>query len=928
LISRNGQRNGLAGARTFGLVGRLCLRVALLIVITMVAAADAGQLDAQSTGRLVGRVLDSETGRGLVGAQISVRGTGTGTLSGVDGRYIITGVPGGMHIISISYLGYGARNITDVEVVAGAARSLDISLTPAAVAVEGITVSATRNGGSVSRALDAQRTATGVTNAITAEQISRSPDSDAAAAIQRVSGVTVQEGRYVSVRGLGERYTTTSLNGTRVPSPEPERKMVPLDLFPANLLQTITTSKTFSPNLPGDFSGAQVDIRTREFPANRQVAFSLSSGYTSGITGSLLPMAPNAGGEWLAIAAGPRLIPQTAQRLRQPTPGAETNEMVRSFRNAWSVVEQSGQPNTSIGISVGGSDDLLGRRIGYLASGTYGNSVEGNLDQRRARAGSEGSEYDRFDGETGRFSVLWGGILNVSTMIGNHSRVALNNSYNRSADNEGRRETGFYENHGTNVQIERLRYVERSVRSNQLLAEHQIDQNQRLDWTLTSSAVSRQEPDRSEFVTWLDPAVPTWYNEEGSSRNFGGLEESNVEGAVNYQFAFGAPDRRHTLRMGGLVRSTERSSFNTGYAIRSPVWTPTDPRWQLSPEEFFDGRFADGGETNFEIAPYNAGGDYSASDRLFAGYLMGEMSLSRRLQLVGGARVEQSNVEVSYQSVLGESGTATPSYLDVLPALALNFELTGTQKLRLSASQTLARPEYREIAPVPYRGGLGEDQRQGNPELRRTLIQNYDLRWEWYPAPGEVLSFGVFAKAFRDPIEERYLARSGTNTLWFENAERAENYGMEAEVMRNLGAIATALSPLSLFANATWMHSRVHTGIAGDPQRPMVGQAPYVLNTGLTFAPAGGATSATVLYNRVGERIVNARPSGVLVDDVVQQPRPTLDFALRFPVLGGASGKLDLKNLLDSPYELRQGQITREYHRSGRSVTLGLSWLH
>ncbi|CAN5655582.1 hypothetical protein BH23GEM6_BH23GEM6_12190 [soil metagenome] len=707
LKSRNGQRNGSSEARTFGLFLRLCRQCTSICALAIIVTVDAGSLDAQSPGRLVGRVLDSETGRGLAGAQVSIEGTGIGTLAGVDGRYLIAGVPGGRHTVSVSYLGYGGKNITDVEVVAGSASSLDISLTPAAIAVEGITVSAQRNRGSVSRAMDAQRTALGVTSAITAEQISRSPDSDAAAAIQRVSGVTVQEGKYVSVRGLGERYTTTSLNGARVPSPEPERKLVPLDLFPASLLQTITTSKTFSPNLPGDFSGAQVDIRTREFPAQRQVAFSLSSGYTGGITGRLLPMAPSTGGEWLALAAGPRMIPQTAQRIGQPRPGAETNAMVGSFRNAWSVVEESASPNSSMGVSVGGSDDVAGRRIGYLASGTYASAVEGNLDQRRARAGSQGSEYDRFDGETGRLSVLWGGLLNVSTMFGSHTRVALNNSYNRSADNEGRRETGFYENHGTNVQIERLRYVERSVHSNQLLAEHQIDQNQRLDWTLTSSAVSRQEPDRSEFVTWLDPAVPTWYNEEGSSRNFGGLEEQNLEGAVNYQINFGRATRRHTMGLGGLVRTTERNAYNTGFAIRSPVWTPTDPRWQLSPEEFFDGRFAADGDSNFEIAPYNAGGNYSATDRLFAGYLMGELSLTRRLQVVGGARVEQSDVEVSYQSVLGESGTASPSYVDVLPAFALNYELTGRQKLRISASQTLARPEYREIAPVPFRGGLG-----------------------------------------------------------------------------------------------------------------------------------------------------------------------------------------------------------------------------
>jgi hypothetical protein len=663
-----------------------------------------------------------------------------------------------------------------------------------------------------------------------------------------------------------------------------------------------------------------VDIRTREFPAQRQVSFSLSSGYSQGVTGQVLPMAPSTGGEWLARAAGPRLIPGAVVRADQPRPGAETNEVVRSFRNAWSVVEESARPNTSLGVSVGGSDEVLGRRVGYLASGTYSSGVEANLDQRRARAGMQGSEYDRFDGMTGRYSVLWGGLLNLSTMLGTHSRISFNNTYNRSADNEGRREIGFYENHGTNVQIERLRYVEREVRANQVLAEHQISDRQRFEWSVSTSAVSRQEPDRSEFVTWLDPATPTWYNEEGSSRNFAGLEESSYEGSFNYRLDLGPLTRRHAIRFGALARATDREAYNTGYAIKSPIWTPTDPRWQMRPEEFFDGRFANGSDTNFEIAPYNAGGDYDATDRLLAGYAMMELALTPRIRAIGGARLEHSEVTVRYESVLGESGTATPTYTDLLPALALNLDLTDRQKLRFSASQTLARPEYREIAPVPFRGGLGEDQRQGNPDLRRTLIQNFDARWEWYPSPGEVLSFGVFAKRFRDPVEERYLARSGTNTLWFENAESARNYGVEAEVMRSLDTFGSVLAPFTVFANGTWMHSRVETGIEGDPERAMVGQAPYVLNTGITFAPRRGIDQRHAALQHRGradrERQAVGRPGRRRGRALATDARP-------LPPLP-AAGRCERqarppKNLLDSPFELRQGEITREFYRSGRS---------
>ncbi|HSJ07365.1 MAG TPA: TonB-dependent receptor, partial [Longimicrobiales bacterium] len=842
-------------------------------------------------------------------------------MSGLDGRYVVNNVPSGEVALRAQSIGYAAKTVTSVQVRAGSAVELNITLDPSAVELAAIEVSASAERGSVSRALELQRNSTNVMSGIAAEQIARSPDSDAAAAVQRISGVTVQDGRYVFVRGLGERYTTTSLNGSRIPSPEPERKMVPLDLFPAGMLQTITTAKTFTPDLPGDFSGAQVDIRTREYPARRQLNLSLSQGYNSAVTGRALPMAPREGGEWLALAAGPRLMPEVVGSTPRPQPGTQTNQMVNAMRNAWSTENRNGSQSSSVGFSLGGTDPVLGRDFGYLVSGTYSAGDEANLGAIR-----ENPEGDRYEGTVGRHSVLVGGLLNLSTMFGTHSRISLNNSYNRSADNEARIEQGFYENHGTNIQIERLRYIERWVRSNQLAGQHQLAARHRLDWAVTSSAVSRQEPDRSEFVTWLDPAVPTWYNQEGAFRAYGGLKETGFEASASYRIDIGA-SRNHAIRFGGLYRTTERDAFDNGYAIRTRDWTPTDPRWQLRPEDLFDGRYSTNGEQLFELGIFNAGGNYRAEDRIVAGFAMVEWAPAPRLRIVGGARVEQSELEVGYQDVLGNLGVSNPSYTDVLPSATLIYDLTGTQKIRLSASQTLARPEYREVAPICYRAGLGEEQRCGNPDLSRTLIQNYDLRWEHYPQAGEVLSVALFAKRFADPIEPRYQGRSGTNSLWFQNAESAVNYGVELEAMRSLEFVAEALAPFTAFANVTVMKSEVRTGVDGDPTRAMTGQAPYVVNAGLTWTSAGrGATSATVLFNVVGERIINARPSGQNVQDMLEQPRPGLDLSLRFPVLGTVAGKIDLKNLLDSPYEVRQGDLLRSYYRSGRSASIGLSW--
>ncbi len=893
--------------------------------------ASSGQYDRSGApdGRILGRVMDAESLRPLPGAQIQILGTTLGSLAGVEGRYQLRPVPPGTVDIHVTMLGFAPKTVTGIVVPPGEGVQLDILLDVTAVELEGITVTASQEMGSRVVALTEQRNALGVQSAISSEEMSRSPDGDAAAALKRVSGVSVQDGKYVSVRGLGERYTTASLNGVRVPSPEPERKVVPLDLFPSNLIQSITASKTFSPSESGDFSGASVNIRTREYPTRRQIYVSASTGYHPNVVGRTILQAPTVGREWLGLAAGSRSLPEAARSMpADASRGPQVNAVVNSFRNSWSVREGRGSLPLSLAASLGGTDriPLLDRDVGYLFSATYSLSNEVALDQRRAKAGTGGTTYDAFQGESGTQSVLWGGIANLSTMVGTHTRLSLDNTYNRSADNEARREVGTDENTRSHVMVDRLTYVERAVRSSQLKAEHQLSPNHRLDWSLSSSGVSRSEPDRSEFVTWLDPQTPVWFNDfEGAVRSFGELAESSLEGAADYQLTFHTGGRPHLFRAGGRYRRTSRDASATGFRIQAFYWAEDDPRWQLTPEEFFDGRYATDNDANFLLSRELAGGSYDARDHLGAGYGMLDVGLTSWLRLVGGARVEYYTLSVNSQNSLGQRSLATQEYTDVLPALTLNFDVAESSKLRLSASRTLARPEYRELAPIAYREVLGGEQVIGNGDLERTLIDNFDLRWEWYMGLSEVVSVGLFAKRFQNPIEQRFLARSGTDTRTFENAESAENYGVELEVMKNLAFVAPALEPLSLFANLTLMESRVNTGNPLDLDRRMVGQAPYVVNTGLTYASASGRLSATAFYNVVGPRIVNARASGTMVDDVMETPRHLVDLSFRFPLRGGMAAKVDVKNLLDSPYEVLQGEVARNYHRTGRSISFGVS---
>jgi outer membrane receptor protein involved in Fe transport len=611
--------------------------------------------------------------------------------------------------------------------------------------------------------------------------------------------------------------------------------------------------------------------------------------------------------------------------------------MVRSFRNAWSAGSQTGKPKSSFSASVGGTDPLFGHDLGYLFSGTYSYSEDAKIDQLRAQAlpGSiPGStmEVDRFAGTTGGRSVLWGGLANLSTLVGTSNRLLVNATYNRTADDEARVERGFSENLGQEFQIQRLRYVERSVYSGQLAGEHQLGDTHRLDWSVTASGVTRTEPDRSEFVVQLDtdpqgnPLPPAWFSvsNEAAVRTFADLHEEAYEASASYTLTFGPSATRSRIKIGGLGRATLRDATNYAYAISG---TLNRAGRELAPEEIFDGRFAADTSHVFRITPVSQGGSYSAEEGIAAGYVLVDYALSSSVRAIAGARLEYSDVSVDAQGTLGNPVTTSPTYTDLLPSLGINWTISQSQTLRVSASQTLSRPEYRELAPVQYREVLGGDNIVGNPNLVRSLIRNVDLRWEWYPSSAEAVTVALFAKEFKDPIERVFLGTSGTRIITFANAERARNYGVELEVRGGLGFLGEALETTAVFANTTIMQSEIEIGQSGGvtaENRPMVGQSPYVVNTGLTYSLPDIGLSATALYNIAGRRISSA--AEVPLPNVYEEPRHSFDVSLRFPLIAGLRAKADLENLLDSKYEQTQGTVVRESYRTGRTFSLGVSW--
>jgi len=899
-------------------------------------------LTAQGRGRIVGSIIDQSTGGPIAGAVVQLDSADRPirtTSAAIDGHYELDDVPAGPAKIRVRQIGYGPKNVTGFTVPVGGTVEINVALNAQVFTLDELTVTATAEKSTVAGALDAVRTAPNITNSISAQQIAQSPDGDAGEAIKRVSGVSVLDGKYVFVRGLGERYTTTSLNGARVPSPEPDRKVVPMDLFPSNLLAGISTSKTFTPDQPGDFSGASVDITTREFPANRTFTVTVGSGWNSAATGSDIARAPTAGGEWIADGAPPRAIPsnvEAAGNLNGLT-RSEVNNLIASLRNVWSPVYESGLPNAKLNVSLGGEDPIFGQPIGYIGSLTYTYLQDVKQDEIKGLA-KNGPDKDTaeplntYSGSSSTGGVLWGGMLNFYTRLGTTGRLNFNNTYTRGGDNTATVLGGFNEEFADTFQFARLSYVQRSMRSDQLAGQHLLGAVTTLDWSVTNSAVSRQEPDRSDIGYLAHPQANgafepyQWFGQPRfATRSFLSTSESNWDLALNVARDIGNGARPVVVKAGVAYRTANRDATSRAYDINNV--TLSDADLSQVPEAIFS--TANIADSSFLLVANAFGGDYTADDKVLGGFVMATVPLSARWTFLGGVRVEDWNLQVNTTTSAGEIIPANPSHTDWLPSLALTFRQSDNQVFRASATQTLARPEYRELSPVPYFEQVGFATTFGNPSLDRGLIQNYDLRWEYYPGSGEILSVALFAKHFTAPIEKVIIQTTGANSLSFVNAEGANNYGIELEARKSLNFLGQALERFSVYANATFMSSQIQTGNDSissltNPDRPMIGQSPYVINAGLTYVSPAGRTSASVLYNVAGERILEVGSGGL--PDAYEQPRSILDASLEHGLARDLFLKVDARNLLNSQYLMTQGGVTRYRYLTGRIWVVTFRW--
>jgi hypothetical protein len=778
-----------------------------------------------------------------------------------------------------------------------------------------------------------RRRASAVSDAISAQEISRAADSNAGAAVRRVVSVTVEDDRSVFVRGLGGRYVTVRLNRFPLPSIEPDRPAVPFDLFPSAVLSTLNVFKSYTADLPGEFAGGTLDLETSYYPETTEVRARLSLAYDSEATLSQRNGYSGGGLDFFGYDDGSRDLPAAIPRDR-PIDGtmdaAGLEAMAEGFRPAWAFTAEDSLPNLNAGISAGGVWRPGTGRLGYLVSAGFqhSDSVTRETSATLAKAGVF---------ELREPTTLTAGVekATVSALLDVGYRIAADHNLQLAVlhAHTGEDEAAFYhvaesDNDDYNPRFDRrLRFVERGLTFGQLIGDHTLPAlgHLRVRWQGNLSRQTSDEPD-TRYLAYVQRANGL-VARQGASGNVGELSPAALtDDGTGALLDLELPLGGLRLLAGGAWSRTERSF---GMRLFGLDWVSGDGDvLRLGPAEIFAPEHLG---TDFQLQETTHTTDaYEAEQTIAAGYAGAEWSPLAELRLIAGARIERTDLSLVADSPYGTDGAPVGAVrrdeTDVLPAASAVYALSARTNLRAGYSYTLARPRFRELAPFTFNDYAARRSAEGTPELVTSRIHNADVRVEWFPADTEVVSLSGFHKTFRDPIE---LTINGNRATKPKNAASAGSWGAELEVRSGLGRLAPWLRAVRAGANLALVWSRIElapeqVGQQTNARRPMQGQAPYMANANLGYDD--GATEVNVFYNVVGARVVQVGLAPM--PDVYAQPVHSIDVSAARALGAGLTLKLSAKNLLAQGYRARQGELTVLEETRGVSAAIGLEWRH
>jgi len=905
------------------------------------------------TGTIQGTISDAKTGESLIGTNIVLQGTYTGTTSDLDGNFRLSNVNPGTYNLVVSYISYN-QQIIRVTVKANETTRVDVRLEPATLEIESVKVTATRRTNTEMALISSLKASNVVANGISNQQIIRSQDKDASEVVRRVPGITIRDGRFVIVRGLVERYNVTWLNGIPAPSSEPDMRSFSFDLIPSNQIDNIVIYKTPAPELPADFAGAAIQISSLGFSEKNSVGISYSAGYVEGTTFKTYYKYQGGKYDWLGFDDGTRAIPDGFPSTKEfralaSNSSAEDKQKIqelgRSFSKIWTPYAIRSAPmNHTVNFTVS-HYFLLGKTsLGLVSSVLYNKTTDSDHILRKGYQAyntilDKSNPYYVYYDDKYKETARTGALLNLNYVFGNNQKIEFRNLINQQGASSTTLRTGqnFY---GGNFEKNyELDYQSRLTFSSTLGGKHTLfNQLTAFDWAIGYAYADQNRPDIRRVQTSLsgdlDPKMDPFrigVNFNADPKLLGRLFLQNYEHLknVNLNLSQKIPLGNFVPEIkAGFLYTDLRRNFkarNIGFAFANIFkfnWNltklPVDSV-AFSPQFFSTIRdlFADENinpETGLKIdESTNKSDSYKAWNITYAAYAGILIPLFNKIKIYTGVRYENNSQNLSgFLQATGDSLVVRNIFKDLFPSVNVAYNVTDNILLRFAYGKTVNRPEFREISPFAFFDFDENASIYGNPNLKNAYIHNTDLRFEWYPSQGEIVSLGIFNKNFVQPIEKQ-LVNVGTGYNYtFRNARSAYSRGVELEVrktfqfLENSPSFVHLLKDFTLILNGSVIQSRINNPDPNerDSIRPLQGQSPYIINAGLYYQQEKSGISVTALYNVIGKRIDYI--GDLETPHIWEMPFHSLDLTVSKKIGRFVTLKLGAKNILDQTVIFQQ----------------------
>ena len=888
-------------------LGKVFFFILLLVLSTMTAMA----------GNIKGTVLDKQTKEPLTGATIQITGTALGVVADIDGNYTLN-VNDGTYTITVRYIGYKDILLNSIKVKAETL--LNFEMESDAQALGEVSVVAKKNlEGELALQMERQKATLAIEN-LGAKEMSIKGISNVEEGVKKITGISIASAGQLIVRGLGDRYSTTTLNGLPIASPNPDNKLIPLDIFPASTVQNITVSKVYDASAFADYSGAHIDISTKENVGSDFLSISFNAGGKFNTLGKDFYRMDRDGSLFKTPSLDQKLIDMSL------TDFEEYARHNRLFSTSFQVSKKTALPEFGGNIGFGKRFTLGGNEVSVLGSIGVSNDLQ-TMDNASIRTleatGNTLNEFN-YDSYSNELKIAALGNLGYSFRTSDH--IGYTFFYARNAiDTYMRREGVDYEDHHL-IGSNNVTHIY-SLQNHQVNGKHYFGKQWDLNWSGSYSKTSSDEPDRRQvmFIREDDQIKLFKLNRQETMRYFGSLNEDEWVGDLTASYRFGDNNK---LQAGFTYKDKNRDYMGTRFYYNLNKLNPTitdiyDTDSFLNMENVENGSIT----IDRKKQPKDS---YTAGNSIYAGYIATEYYPVAPLLVNLGVRYEISKQWVDYYTDGGKAERSELNKNDLFPSLNMKYQMNEKNSLRFAFSRTVTRPSFIEMAPFLYQESYGSAQIRGNADLQNGYNYNIDLRYELFEKNGDMLSITAYYKHLKAPIERVQTLSGGSAVHSFRNADNGMATGVEIEFRKEI------VKDLRFGVNGSYMYTNVKLPEGGaytNSQRALQGASPYLANADLTYSPAFSndrQLSVALLYNLQGPRIHSVGISGL--GDIKQQPVHTLNFTGSYRFNRRFAVKLQVNDLLNQDILFKQevpttgDKVEVERFRKGTGFEVGFSY--